>query len=412
LLAAVTARGEVFLRCDPTVETVGNGAMVTVECTILSTETIEIRAVQVDLPCSLRPEPGTTGTAVKSAMFVDVNHQNPPFLFGPTGLGVVRQQDCRAGSVTPIAVFSDFLPANELRYLGTFAYDVQGVTGCGGQFNLEFEAYQTPPTISDQTRVVVPSGPRPGQTAIPFVPGGRPIRVANADGTACDDGRFCTAADSCQAGACQGRGTPCAGEACDEDLDECVPTACPGPGITKAVPATGTIDARAPYDLDDASLAARRGIGGPEEPILLSVGVAGATADCFPLCETAADEVLGPNDRNGVVEVPQGEYELTLLHPIAPGAVTTLSYGQQDFVSYVAHPGNANADDQANSDDVDSLIEYLDGAEPPFGMMSVDMDHSGAGNPADLIRIMDLFNGAELYDIWLDSDLPVAKTCP
>ena len=67
------------------------------------------------------------------------------------------------------------------------------------------------------------------------------IPVPVADGTACDDGLFCTAGDACDAaGQCQaGAGSPCAGDCasgCDEAGDQCQPepagTACPDDGIT------------------------------------------------------------------------------------------------------------------------------------------------------------------------------------
>jgi hypothetical protein len=46
------------------------------------------------------------------------------------------------------------------------------------------------------------------------------------DGTACDDGMFCTATDTCMGGTCVGSGDPCAGgsqcgNSCDEEADSC-----------------------------------------------------------------------------------------------------------------------------------------------------------------------------------------------
>jgi len=415
LLVVEIAGGEVFLRCDSTQDMVGNGSMVTIECTILSTETIDVRAVQVDLPCSLRAEPGTTGSAVKRSMFVDLNHQNPPSLFGAMGLGAVFQAECRAGQTPGIGgEFFTTLGANDLRYVATYVYEVQGVTACGGEFHIDFEGNRIPPTISDQTRVVVPFGPRPGQAVVPFTPlTGRVPVTAAADGTPCDDGLFCTAEDACQRGVCEGHGTACLGQACDEELDRCVPSECPGHGISQATPASGTIDARSPYEPDDDSSAARKGIGGDGEPINLSVGVSDAPTDCFILCETMEDVLLGANEPMNVTEKADGDYEITLLHPVAPGGVTTLSYGHA-FVAYLAHPGNVNGDDMADVDDFHSLMAYLNGEEEvPFGLLSVDLDHSGQATPADLVRIVDLFNGAELYDEWLNTPLPAnAKICP
>jgi hypothetical protein len=71
-----------------------------------------------------------------------------------------------------------------------------------------------------------------------------------ADGTACDDGRFCTTGEACVAGACGGGaprscddGNQCTADRCDEGLDACV-FAAVADGETSAGPdgACGTID--------------------------------------------------------------------------------------------------------------------------------------------------------------------------
>jgi hypothetical protein len=42
------------------------------------------------------------------------------------------------------------------------------------------------------------------------------------DGTACDDGAFCTASDTCEAGVCEGTGSPCtATTTCNEETQTC-----------------------------------------------------------------------------------------------------------------------------------------------------------------------------------------------
>ena len=42
------------------------------------------------------------------------------------------------------------------------------------------------------------------------------------DGTACDDGAFCTSTDTCQSGVCVGTGNPCEPLVCDEANDVCI----------------------------------------------------------------------------------------------------------------------------------------------------------------------------------------------
>ena len=67
----------------------------------------------------------------------------------------------------------------------------------------------------------------------------------------------------------------------------------------------------------------RQGIGSPDEPIVLELDVVGNAADCFELCETSADPILGANGIASVAEVPDGIYSIVLNHAIAPGAFAT-----------------------------------------------------------------------------------------
>ncbi|HXV77090.1 MAG TPA: serine protease [Candidatus Polarisedimenticolaceae bacterium] len=51
----------------------------------------------------------------------------------------------------------------------------------------------------------------------------------------CDDGQFCTGAESCVGGACQSSGNPCgAGETCNESTDSCDAPACDNDGTCEA----------------------------------------------------------------------------------------------------------------------------------------------------------------------------------
>lgn len=60
------------------------------------------------------------------------------------------------------------------------------------------------------------------------------------EGTACDDGLYCTVGDTCQAGACDGAarscddGNVCTADACDEDADQCSSSSGPAPSCHKA----------------------------------------------------------------------------------------------------------------------------------------------------------------------------------
>jgi len=257
------------------------------------------------------------------------------------------------------------LQPNTPRYLATAVYDV---TACDGDFRMHFERFTCPTQQINGTVVSVPLATQPFTQRICF-----------------------TALES---------------------LVTCTPTDCAEPANVVAAPASGTIDARQPHPPHDASPAARQGIGGAGSAVSLTLGVVAAARDCFGFCETAADADLGVNDIANIVEAPAGTYGISLDRPITASAVTTLSYGS-DVVTYFSHPGNTNGDGDADADDVVSLVAYLDGDEtPPFGLYSTDADHSGAANPADLLRLVDLLLGADLFEPTLHTSLPTSTGCP
>ena len=197
------------------------------------------------------------------------------------------------------------------------------------------------------------------------------------------------------------------GSTCDPD--PCGPS-CPVATIIAASPFSGSLDARQPHE-PDAPLV-RQGIGSAAEPITLTLGEPGADA-CFTLCETAADPLLGANGISGVTDLGGGVYEIILDHAIASGAVTTIRYeGDGSYVSYLAHPGNVDGDAFADATDIGVLIDGVTGATAVPELLAGDVDRSGAVAPADILRLIDLLNGADDYAGWLDTPLPVNGSCP
>lgn len=186
---------------------------------------------------------------------------------------------------------------------------------------------------------------------------------------------------------------------------------CPAATILSADPPAGTVDARQPHVPNDP--AALLGIGGAGEPIIIDLNVPGAPATCFTLCETAQD-ASGPNAVATVVDNGDGTYTIGLDRPITSNAVTTISYDDGSFVEYISHPGNVNADSVANSVDVLTLINIANGVEqPPYGEFSADIDHSGVTSAPDVLRAIDLLNGAAGYSAQLLTLLPELNgLCP
>jgi len=224
-------------------------------------------------------------------------------------------------------------------------------------------------------------------------------------GSCCIDG-YCVpnqARDTCELlGTWNGLGSTCEPDPCG--------VSCPELAIVNVIPAEGTVDARQPHG--PSGTMPRQGIGSSVDPIVITLGVAGAEA-CFTLCETAPDPAFGANDIDTVTDLGGGVYEIVLMHPITPGEATTIRYeGTGEFVDYYSHPGNVNGDSTAQASDIDALLAVLDGAPPRFGLYSVDIDHSGTVTGADVLRLIDLLNGADLLDPWDGTPIPPNSSCP
>ncbi|MFQ5414881.1 MAG: hypothetical protein ACE5E6_10530 [Phycisphaerae bacterium] len=224
--------------------------------------------------------------------------------------------------------------------------------------------------------------------------------------TVCAADPFCC--DTQWDGICADEASTMCGDLCAGGTCQGGPGGCDA-GILEADPTDGTQDARQPFDPGDPNNdpAARQGIGSADEPIVLTLDTAGLNADCFSLCETTPDGVLGFNGIASVTEGPGGTYTIVLNHAIAPGGWTNVLVGGGSSVAYLALPADANADGLSNANDILSLIDVLnDVAVPPFGSFSTDIDHSGIANASDILRIIDLLNGAGTLDEWLNATAP------
>lgn len=183
----------------------------------------------------------------------------------------------------------------------------------------------------------------------------------------------------------------------------------------RIAPAIGTVDARQPHLLNDAT--ALLGIGGVDEPVIFDTGEAEFPIGPFAFCEVDEDDLAGPNAIDSVIEDGNGAFAVTLLRPITAGSVSTITttfYDLPVVAEFVSHPANVNADSAAGAVDVLALIDMINGAvDPPHGNYSTDIDHSGLTTAADVLRVIDLLNGAGAFDVWNATLLPVnPDDCP
>ena len=188
----------------------------------------------------------------------------------------------------------------------------------------------------------------------------------------------------------------------------CLPVGGCADAVACIDPQAGTVDARQPHAMHD-----------PSSPMgidtILVQGTPGTEAlECWSLCES--DDGGFPNSITSIDNHGDGTYTLHLARPIAKGAATTVTatLGDGSVVSamYTLHPGNVNGDNFVTGLDLLLLLDVLNGeASAPWGDYSVDIDHSGQVAAPDILRLIDLFNGAGEYDFWLGTMRPGCGVC-
>ena len=195
----------------------------------------------------------------------------------------------------------------------------------------------------------------------------------------------------------------CGCQFCDPDCPQCQ---CPVGPVTFQLPPAGAVDARLPR----VPLSTAGGPLGTNRFVLRAP--AGASAACWSLC------VQGPPAyQNAITQITQGgdRYIILTQNTLPPDSCTVLTYtdknGTRQFAPVYIHPGNVNADNVTNSDDVAALIGYLDGISPPFGNYSTDLDWSGMTTPGDLITLIDMINGANELEPWVNTTRPNCGPC-
>jgi len=194
----------------------------------------------------------------------------------------------------------------------------------------------------------------------------------------------------------------------------CGTQVCPDGPVTLIDTATGFIDARQPHLPSDA--AQRLGI----DTIVVGAPAGADNLACWRLCHSAGAAWI--SEVTSVVPDGAGRFTLGLSQPLPPGATTKLTYaasgGEVNAGILVSHPGNVNGDGEANAADIETMINCClnqlcsatqNPQETPY---RCDIDHSGVVTPADLLREIDVLNGADEFDVWLGTALPGPANCP
>jgi len=199
-------------------------------------------------------------------------------------------------------------------------------------------------------------------------------------------------------------GTVCLGDLNGNNVDDAC-EACSEPATLTSDPPNCAIDARYPHNPSDSQIR----FGWDRIELLL---------DCEP-------SVLAPDDVTVTVE-PSGGTAPTITSvdlsgktavlwldaPIPTNAWTCfelIAGGSKTCVGSL--PGDVNGDRASVPADVLDLIDDLNGVlVPPLSIWQCDTDRSGVCQAADILGVIDLLNGADAFDPWLNAGLPIP--CP
>jgi len=216
-------------------------------------------------------------------------------------------------------------------------------------------------------------------------------------------------------------------------IEEAQEPACRSLRLDGFDPPAGLVDARSPHVRGDTGQLAgldRVSFAYASDSLLQDSVDA---AQCWRVCETRANVPLHPpypielfvNEVVDLRESTGGRFELKLRRPVTPGEATVVAHidvnGRVTQAGPIyALPGDVNGDGVASGDDILDLIDTLN-AQPctfqtcpsAWGEFSLDIDHSGALTPADVLELIDLFNGADAFAPWVNAELPFAPpSCP
>lgn len=217
------------------------------------------------------------------------------------------------------------------------------------------------------------------------------------NGAACEDGDLCTENDYCENGVCKpGPRKQCdPGFVCDPVDGECKPE-CTWEGVSGTFPPDCAIDARQPHALNDANVK----YGWNQlvlefecNPDVLNAQPADFGARTVPFGEA-------PFIDSVVTNVAERTVTVTLDRIIETSYWTCINHsasGNEWCMGYL--PGDADQNAQSGATDINALIGSINGGMP-LPDYATDMNRSNATNAQDILRLIDLLNGAGQFQRW------------
>lgn len=172
-------------------------------------------------------------------------------------------------------------------------------------------------------------------------------------------------------------------------------------GIVSSSPATCAIDARIPHDPGDGS----QRLGWRSFELTFAGEVFDLTPADFAVSTDGAGTAASTVAAVDAISPHTVRVELDAV--IEVGAWTTVTHkasGTSIRLGFL--PGDVDGNGVTNASDVFVLTDALQGFGPPRPDSSLDLDRSGRLTPADLLQIVDLFEGVGAFEPYFLATLP------
>lgn len=165
-------------------------------------------------------------------------------------------------------------------------------------------------------------------------------------------------------------------------------------------PPSGAIDARKPTDRDGTNSYGWQYVD-------LTFSSRGGVQSTQDFAITAQGETASPPAIASVADLGQNRVRITFEQQATPITWTTLEHlpsGVQIQLGYL--PGDVNGNRAMDAVDISALKTALEAPTITRGVWSTDIDRSEMLTAADLLEVIDLYNGAEGYAEWFGAELP------
>lgn len=170
--------------------------------------------------------------------------------------------------------------------------------------------------------------------------------------------------------------------------------------IITSQPPTGAIDARQPSQIDGS------GVSG-WKTLEMTFDLPSACISETDFSVTQQGGKMPPPQIDTVEILDPNRMRVTFNREVEVGSwtvVTHLASVSSVQIGYL--PGDVDGNGESNVQDISTLFEMLDNKRKLLPLWSRDIDRSGIPTPVDILRLIDLLNGAGVYEMYNHQTLP------